>query len=389
MKIASAVPFHFNVEISKLTKLMTIGVVLTIIGFFLPISSKASNNIFYGLVLLPFIISLFTKERYHYSLGDLSPYYFFFVIVMGLFAFPDEPVKAIKYVIYLVCFWVVVTTIVSRQILNEKKFAIWLMAITFVFCFSLLFIHFIINGEPISSRPNFWATWRSGSPINACMLLVFFTAVGIATLPKYLQLPLGVSAILVSLIIQSLFQTRSGIAGLLGAGTFMVLAMMANKKMIGQAFFITISILIVGIVILYHLDFFDILVARGNSYRSELYRVTFSEYLTCNKFTGCGYNYEFQSTLTGGIHIAHPHSIYGSLLLYLGPVSLIALLVLLLKAFLMNLKTTSPWFYGVAASSAFFLVDGKNILDHPNIIWVCLILPLAIIDGQSKLKKLA
>lgn len=387
MQISVVSPLFFGGDVSRLTKLISIGLLLTILGFFLPISSKAGNNIFYALVLLPFIISIFTKERGSYSAGELTPWFIFFVITMSIFAFQDAPLKAVKYAIYLISFWFVISSLVSRRIIDSDRLALWLMTISLVFSLTLLFTHFIINGEPLYSRPNFWATWRFGNPIHVCMLLVCFSVIGVAALPKRFQLPIGVIVILASLVIQSLFQTRSGIAGLLAAGLFLLLVLLVNRANIGKTVFVIVFIMFFGLILLYQMDIFDILVDRGGSYRLELYKITLSEYLSCNLLTGCGYKYDFQSTLNGGGRIAHPHSIYSSLLLYLGPVSLISFLALLIRAFFINYRVTSPWFYGVVASSAFFIVDGKLILDNINITWACLVLPLAIIDGQTKFRE--
>ena len=381
------VPIYFEANTSFVRKIITTGLFLTVIGFFLPISNKAGNNIFYGLVLLPFLASLFTKERYNYSWGKLTPYFLLLVATMGILALPDSPVKAIKYSIYLLVFWTVISTLTSQKNLDTDTLAIWLMTISFIFCLTLLFTHFIVDEQPLSSRPNYWNTWRSGNPILACSLLVCFTVTGIAALPQHLRLRIGTIAILASLIMQSLFQTRSGIAGLLGVAVFTTLAFAAHSKKISHTLFISLSIFIISLAIFYQLNVFETLIARGGSYRFELYTISLSEYLGCNIFAGCGYDYNIQSTLKDGAPIAHPHSIYMSLLLYFGPISLLGLFALLLRALQLNLKDTSPWFYGVVASSAFFMVDGSKILSNPNIIWICLILPLAIIDGQSRIQK--
>lgn len=380
-------PVKFPEDVSFFTKLMTLGLLLILVGSFIPISSKFGNNIFYILVLLPFLISLATRERTNYCLGVLAPWFFGFVAVMSVFAFQQEPLKAVKYPIYLVCFWSVISSLVARQIINPDKLALWMMGLSITFSVALLFIHFVVNAEPLSVRPNFWETFRFGNPIHVCMLLVCFTVTGIMALPKRLQPVLGSIVILLILVIQSLFQTRSGIAGLLGAGAFLILVFASNNFNIGKAGIIAALLVVIGGVLINQMNLFDVLMARGDSYRLELYRIVWSEYLDCNLLSGCGYGYEFKSTLSGGHPIAHPHSIYSSLLVYLGPLSLTALLALQLRAFTANWKIMSPWFYGVAASSAFFLLDGKNILDNLNITWICLILPLAIIDGQTRINQ--
>ncbi|WP_299735229.1 hypothetical protein [uncultured Endozoicomonas sp.] len=306
---------------------------------------------------------------------------------MSLFAFQHEPLKAIKYAIYLMCFWSVISSLVARKIIYTDKLALWMMGLSITFSLVLLFVHFVINAQPLSVRPNFWEYFRFGNPIHVCMLLVFFTVTGIMALPDRLKPVLGSIVILTILVIQSLFQTRSGIAGLLGAGAFLILVVVSNKCNIGKAGIMAAVVVVIGGVLINQMNFFDVLMARGESYRLELYRISWSEYQACNWLTGCGYGYDFKSTLAGGHPVAHPHSIYSSLLIYLGPLSLIALLALQLRAFFANWKMMSPWFYGVAASSAFFFLDGKNILDNLNITWICLVLPLAIIDGQTRISK--
>ncbi|WP_157794327.1 hypothetical protein [Endozoicomonas ascidiicola] len=380
-------PVKFPEDAHFLTKWMTLGLLLTIVSSFIPLSSKFGNNIFYLLVLLPFLISLTTGERANYRLGTLTPWFIGLIALMSVFAFHTEPLKAIKYAIYLICFWSVISSLVARQIINTDKLALWLMVISVSFSLLLLFIHFVINAEPLSIRPNFWESFRFGNPIHVCMLLVCFSVIGIMALPNRLRPVLGGIIILLILVIQSLFQTRSGIAGLLGAGLFLILVIATNKGSIGKSGFIAAAVVVIGGVLINHMNLFDVMMARGESHRLELYKIAWSEYQNCNWLTGCGYGYEFISTLKGGAPVVHPHSIYSSLLVYLGPLSLIALLALQLRAFIANWKIMSPWFYGVAASSAFFMLDGKNILDNLNITWICLILPLAIIDGQTRLKK--
>ena len=386
MTLPNLSPISFSEDTSFLKKLLAIGLCLTIAGFYMPISNKMSNNIFYGLVLLPFLISLFTKARKEYRLGVLSPFFIFLTLCMGAFAFRDIQEQSIKDIIYLICFWTVTSTLISSKVINQNKLALWLMAISFIFCLNILFIHFVLDGQPLSSRPNLWATWRSGSPIDASMILVCFMAIGIATLPKHLRISIGSIAVILALIIQSYLQTRSGLAGMISSGIYAIFLWLFRGRRFNKTLLGGLVTLIAGIIIINHFGFFDIFISRGDSNRIELYQVALKAYMECNIFTGCGYNFDFNSSLRNGEYVAHPHSVYSSLLVYLGPFSLLSLLALQFKAFLNDIKSPSPWFYGVVASSAFFLIDGSKILNHPNLTWICLIFPLAVIDGISKQK---
>ncbi len=375
----------FKLKEKKLSfeRVFSIGLAVFILSYFLPISNKASNNIFYGLVLVPCLIAM-VKKRDIFKTGELFPYFLVMVGTMTLIAFPDEP-KAIKYAVYLIGFWLVTSTVFARNYIDSDRAAIWLMLIATLFCIALLIDHTLLQGNPIALRPSLYQTWRSGNPIMACMLLSLFTVVGLSVLIKDKRYILSTCLLVSSLILQSLFQTRSGFVGYVAVlATYPVagILMETRHNIRHTVWFMAV---VGGLVfLLYQLGLFTALIEKGDSFRLELFQVSLEHYSQCSVMTGCGYNYDFDDVLQNGLYIDHPHSIYMSALVYLGPLSLLALLVLLVRAFLTGIKIKTNWLWGLIASSAFFLVDGSKILNNPSIIWICLLFPLAVIDGLSR-----
>ncbi|WP_422409951.1 MULTISPECIES: O-antigen ligase family protein [unclassified Endozoicomonas] len=370
----------------KIIKFITFGLIFFLISFLFPISNKTGNNFFYSMVLLPFLLSLLTKGRTFYSTGSLFPIALISLTIMLFVTTPHNPVKAIKYFIYLVSFWVVASTLVRENVIDIEKLAILMMFASLLFSLALFFVHLFIKGYPLSSRPNLHMIFRLGNPIMASMLLTFFTTTGIAILIDKKKYLISVIILILSISMQVLLQTRTGLAGYLGA--FLALSIfilfssqnIKEKIRIAIAFAAIISLLFLAL----RLGIFDRLIERGSSHRIELYIITISEYLkNCNFLFGCGINYELSSVLNNGTAINHPHSIYSSQLIYFGILSLICILALQTKALLLFISKPNPWLYGFVAASVCFLFDGSKLYTNPGIEWLFFWFPLAILDGLT------
>lgn len=370
----------------RIIKFITFGLIFFLISFLLPISNKTGNNFFYSLVLLPFLLSLFSKGRTFYSTGTLFPIALISLTIMLFVTTPHNPIKGIKYFIYLTSFWVVVSTLVRENVIDIEKLAIFMMFSSLLFSLAIFFVHFFIKEYPLSTRPNLHTIFRLGNPIMASILLTFFTSIGMAVLINKKKYLISTFVLILSVSMQILLQTRTGLAGYVGAFSVLSITILfstQNKKekiKLAIAFAVIISLSFLAL----RLGIFDRLIERGSSHRIELYTITASEYIkNCNLLFGCGINYELSSVLNNGSAINHPHSIYSSQLIYFGALSLICILALQTKALLLFISKPSPWFYGFAAASVCFLFDGSKLYTNPGVEWLFFWFPLAVLDGLT------
>jgi len=193
---------------------------------------------------------------------------------------------------------------------------------------------------------------------------------------------LAFGLISLSILVITLYQTKTGIIGCI-AGTIAMISITKISKATLYKYVIFSSLLIFTAAALFTLGAFDSLLSRGSSHRIEIYNLIIQEYINCGNLIGCGYNYEIKSILSGGEELAHAHSIYLSQLLFFGLPSLVLLIALQVKSYFLARKYSLPISCGIIASSTVFLVDGGTIINNPDPIWVLFWLPLAVIDGLS------
>jgi O-antigen ligase len=121
-------------------------------------------------------------------------------------------------------------------------------------------------------------------------------------------------------------------------------------------------------------------VARGDSYRLELWAKLLGEMQDCGSLFGCGYGYEIQSSLEGGsMPIAHSHSIFLAQALKTGLFGLSLLLAMSLYSLIRGWRTAGSWALYLAASMIMLNFDGNTLIHSPDDPWLLFHWPLAVL----------
>jgi hypothetical protein len=364
-------------------KIACIGLLAFFVSFLLPVSTKVTNNIFYILVGLPVLIECLLYRRYDFfRLVKLFTYVAIFLIYLFVRAAVAGVYSDLRVALYLLVFFGMVSTLVARRYVNEEVFAFIALVALFVHAFVIAYVYYFVEGHSFNSRVGFSEGWRLGNPIHVCMLQAIFSVLVAAALIRRNFYIWALLPLLAALLVMVVYKTRSGILGYAVCGAILILGMCFKGKIFQLRWFLLLSLIIIfgG----YYLGLFDTLISRGASYRGEIYRLTFSEFLNCSQLWGCGYGYEVKSFFAKGRYkLQHPHSIYMSQLLFVGIVGLLTMLMVQIKAIIFSLKHNSIWFWALVCAGAFLFVDGSNVYDSPGPIWLFFWLPIAIVDGLT------
>nr|HIL75005.1 hypothetical protein [Rhodospirillales bacterium] len=370
--------------------MITIGLLVMFVGFLSPLSTKAVNNIFYALVILPLIGVLFIDKGKSITTGKNFRLFIGFILLSSLPIIISGDIQGVRHIVYAVCFWVTVSSITykhKKRLDSAIKIACILVIL---FACTLLFIHFVIHGAPLSTRPNFWATWRSGNPIIVSMFISLFCIMFCSKLFLEKKVLTAFTLFIFASFLILLFQTKAGLFGfVIAIPTLLFIRIFEGKadKNLYILFFAGLSITLSLAYLVYLTGFIDQMLSKGDSHRLKIYDLIIHEYIQCGSLIGCGYNYEIQSTLHNKTILAHPHSVYLSQLLYFGLPSVILLISLQVKSFFMARKIVPNIAVGILVSAIFLLVDGSKLINNPNPTWLFFFLPLAIIDGLSTTKE--
>lgn len=116
---------------------------------------------------------------------------------------------------------------------------------------------------------------------------------------------------------------------------------------------------------LYQAGIFDVLIARGESYRILIAKTAWAEGFNCNLLIGCGYGYDFALDIGHRILITE-HSSYSNQALRSGLVGVFLLLILIVSTVHSGCKTRTPWVLSFVAGCGCLLVEGQSLMAQPR-----------------------
>lgn len=337
------------------------------LSYYMALSSKGSNNIFYLGVLFPVLVVFLAK--YEASKYLIVNFLFLFLMILSLSLLDMKQAKDIKRGIYLAAFFVGCVLLDqgkerSFKILLPYGLACFLMLIYIAFDWLSIWLE-----TGVWNRYSYWLGefFHPGFfGILMCFGLVFLWSFYIYKNLKnswIVQLIALILFVSVVLLCAAIFQSRTA---LVGFALFMFGWILYEKKyLIGLLALLLITAIIFG----FGVD--QILANRGVSYRLEIWqevlRLLFNE---CNIVIGC--------TPTGDIlgMFSHPHNAYLAMLYRNGLIGAGIFIIFIAYFFYMGIKFKSKWFilslYGWGA----LLTESSSLFTSPQPFWIYFWLPV-------------
>lgn len=352
--------------------------VLFLIAFYLPLTTKSINNIFYAGLALP--SALIAAFHYSYFKQILKQYYWFFLIVLVISLFDFNEPNDLKEGLYLLLFFLT-CLFLDRGQGRVRTYLLMFSA------FSLLVLAFVtvdwvlrwaetsqweryeqMFGEPI--HPGFFAILICFGILSAW---VFGISDWFERKSSRLLYAAGFLAVcFLVLLCAAVFQSRTA---LLGFAVFFFGFLWYRKQFV-------LGFLVIGslVIVAFALGFDQLLLNRGLSYRGEIWQEVIRQLTTeCNIWVGCVPG----EKILGRFY--HPHNAYLAMLYRNGILGASVFLVFIVIFFTRTIRARSRWMLLSLFGWGCLLTEIDSILTSPEPFWVYYWLPvlMAIIETQN------
>lgn len=349
------------------------------IAFYLPLSSKATNNIFYAGLALPSL--LWVLYRPVASVQLVKPFAWLFILLGLLVALDASDAAGLKKALYLSLFFV------SCLLLNGLRCNVLKVVTLFALVSLGVFFAVIVDWLLIWNQSAVWVRYdrflgETVNPVYFSMLISFaLIFLWVFHISDWLeqrsrwQWLFGLFALsLVVLLCSSIFQSRSTLLGY--AAFFAGYLLYKRMLLVGMA----LLVLLVGLTFL--LGFDQLLLQRGFSYRLDIWQAAWTRLNSeCGLWLGCGADGHL---LLGSFH--HAHSGYVSMLYRNGLVGALLFAVFAGVFLWKSARARSPWLLLALLGWGSLLTTSNGVLTTPQPLWVYFWLPtfMAILDAQHE-----
>jgi len=353
--------------------------VVFLIAFYLPLTTKSVNNIFYAGLALP--SALLAAYDFSYFKDILKRFYWFFLIVLLISLLDFNEPNDLKEGIYLVLFFLVCVyldrdrEVVKKCLLVFAAFSVLVLALATVEWVLVWAetsewerrFHFL--GEPI--HPGFFA-------ILICFGILSAWVFGISDWlenrsSKVLYAAGFLLVAFLVLLTATVFQSRTA---LLGFAVFFLGFLWYQRQFV-------LGFLVIGflVVMVFALGFDQLLLNRGLSYRGEIWQEVIRQLTTeCDIWTGCVPG----EKILGQFY--HPHNAYLAMLYRNGILGASVFLLFIAIFFTKTVRVRSRWMLLSLFGWGCLLTEIDSILTSPEPFWIYFWLPvlMAIIETGTE-----
>ena len=346
-----------------------------LVSFYIPISSKAVNNIFYCLIALPvFLMLILSVDRKLVISSKGAIYLTVALSFLGFVSFYDY--SSLKPYLYIILLFYSLVIIDSHSFSVNRAYFFYSVFGFFVFVVALTDWAFRGGFSSLFRYSEFFG--KDINPVYFSLMIVsgflYFWVFHISSFLKsksrffYI---FGFFAFLsLILICAVLFQSRSV---LLGCAAFLVFYFVRENE------YLLFGMVMIFLVITFlYLDISDIFLQRGLSYRTDIWLDAWLRLKdTCGLLQGCG---DDKYLFLGKFY--HPHSGYLSVL-YEGGMLALGVLIIIVSSILW-LGRKSSWVYLAVYGWASVIVTTSGVISSPQPYWIYLWIPsfMAVIDSQ-------
>jgi O-antigen ligase len=353
--------------------------ILFLISFYLPLTSKSVNNIFY--VGLAFPSALIAANHFSQLKEILRDFYWFFLIILVISLLDFNEAKDLKEGVYLLLFFLTCVFLDRGQ----EKVKTYLLAFS---AFSVLVLTIAtVEWVRVWAETSQWKqplypfgklihTGFFGSLICFGVLSawVFGISDWLENRSSKVLYALGF-LVVCSLVLLSatVFQSRTA---LLGFAVFFFGFLWYQKQFV-------LGFLVVGFLLVVALvsGIYEILLERGLSHRVEIWQEVIRQLTTdCNIWIGCVPG----EKILGQFY--HPHNAYLAMLYRNGILGASVFLVFIVIFFARTIRVKSRWMLLSLFGWGCLLTEINSILTSPEPFWIYFWLPvlMAIIESQQK-----
>lgn len=365
---------------------------LFVASFLVLPTSKMVNNFYYIFIAIPGLYLLLRNYKLLKPINKTELVFLTLCFYIALYSFFEFP-RVITQTLYVVLFIYTVSRFVDVEFFNSKTFARVIFWGGIIYAASGAVSYYIIGDTPFGVPVNPGLS-RLDNPIQTSM----FIACSLFVIgPHWLKdnnLGEGISGFVIAFIaIALVFQSRSGLAGMVLWSIFILICMV--KELGGKGLiFLGIGLLILIIVCIPLFDLAGMsnqLIERADSNRFAIWQGYFLALSDCGFIIGCGFpdinspHLLIDPNRNGDIY--HPHNIYVEMVFNYGLILLLLFMFMMVNALYMAWRQRN-WWGGYLFSGLLVLnFDGSRIADSPNEVWLMMWLPFALIlakEWQSK-----
>jgi hypothetical protein len=357
--------------------------IIFLLSFILNSSAKITNNLFYALIALPglyFVLKHRAAGVLNQPLGVAWAVFMVWFLVPALVSDNFQFYKHIGYVSLFVC---VVAGLADNRFFRSAGF---IRAQFWTVCGFILAgsVYGWVTGQFIVGQRMGLLPARMENVIYASGWLVCCLALGVPVWLKEQRWIEAACAVVITVVIATfIVQTRTALVGL--AFLFGVCALVCLYHSPRRSIICLLAMGVVaaiGWTVVKDEQWVALLLERGDSFRIELFRIMTGEWRNCGWLLGCGVEFRTTQTLTGGMIIQHPHSIFVSLGLYTGGVSLLLFLIVMAATLLNAARLREGWGLYLACALVMLNFDGAKLIGNPDELWVLVLLPAAMVLGR-------
>lgn len=367
-----------------LTSYFGLALCLFLLSFVVGWSSKWTNNLFYGLMVLPGLVFLIKEKgagllKQSLAWGWLALLLWFLVPA----TIAGEP-QFFKHIFYVLMFVMVAGAFTDPQFFRSLAFVraqFWILTLYIFICA----VHSWATGEFAFGSRVALLPARLQNVIYASIWLFCSLALALPVWFRERKLIEGALAIVLSVIaVLFVLQTRTALVGAVFLlGCWVLYGVYQKPRLVGTVLAICLVILGLLFLVVHNEPWYLSLWTRGDSFRIEIFHIMVGEWGRCGWTLGCGVGFHTDQLLNGTMPIQHPHNIFVAMGLYGGAVALVLFVALMAASLWQAWRVRDAWGMYLACALVMLNFDGSLLIGNPDELWPLVLLPSAMILSRA------
>ena len=372
----------FNHLDAAIVMLLSLALPVFLISYYVNLSSKTLNNIFYLGLVAPTLLFFIRKRGA--ILGLIRQFFLLFIFLLAVSVIEAKKLNEFKYGGYLFVFFL------SCLLIDRGKGYIQFFILPFCIVCAAILLYVTIDwlvewntSDNLIRYSDWFGTYfHPGffSMIICFGLIVFWSFfIGPALENKYNTVGYIIGLTVFSLIVllcTVVFQSRTA---LLGYSLFFI-GLVIYKRIYWYGLLI---VLLLALAV-YGLSFDDLLANRGSSHRFIIWEEVWRQiYYECDVLLGCNNPSDYK--ILGKYY--HPHNVYLALIYNSGVIGAVAFSLFAINYFYRGIKARSIWLVISLFGWGALLTENESLFTTPEPFWIYFWLPVFMtIIESNKLK---
>lgn len=350
-------------------------------------NSKMVNNFYYVFFAIP---GLFFLLRNYKLLKPINlPELAFIVLSLFIASYGFlEQQKTIIHALYVVVFVYGVSRFVEADFFDSRLFARLLFWGGMLYAAACIISSYVIGDNSFGMRLNPGVS-RLYSPIQISMFIacsLFIIGPHWLKGKSYLE---GFTGLLLAfLVIALVFQSRTGIVAMALWGIFILVYLIRSY---GTKGLVALAVALL-LLILISIPVFELagqttgLIERADAHRFSIWRGYLLAWQDCGVIFGCGFPDVPSQHLVlepNGENVYVTHNIVINLFYHFGVISVVIFSIMMLSILTLAWQQKNWWGGYLSAGVLTLMLDGNRIINNPDIVWLMIWLPMALILARE------